>query len=152
MLALLAAACASAACGPSNGGGTPANYVIKFTLSVADEDLSLLEFTVDYDNGNFTGSGAGVECELIDETSEAEATFSDDNAGRLTITIEADDEADELVEDEEFVQCNFVSAAQPTADDFEVEVTNAEPEDPDDVAVVVSSTDLGSIVAGVVTE
>jgi hypothetical protein len=129
----------AAACGPSNGGGNPATYIIVFTLAETegDDDLTSLEFNVEYEVGNFTGTGTDVACSLADVGDTA--VFDDDNAGNLKITIDATD--DELVEGDDIVECELVSTVQPTTEDFTIEVTDAEPSDPGDVEVIVTSTD-----------
>ncbi len=138
MLAAVLALCGAASCGPSNGGGNPANYLIVFTLSSTTDDLVALEFSVAYQNGNFTGTGTDVSCSLVD--SGDDVVLNDDNAGTLSVTIDATD--DELLEDDDILECEFVSTVQPTSNDFTITVEDADPADPGDVDVVVTSTDL----------
>jgi hypothetical protein len=140
LLAAFAVLCGATACGPSGGGGAPATYVILFTLSDLpdDDELTDLEFNVAYDQGNFAGTGTDVACALVD--SGDTAVFTDDNAGVLNVKIEA--ATVELVEDDDIVECDFVSTAQPTTEEFTITIVASEPTDKEDVTVVVSSIDL----------
>jgi hypothetical protein len=146
-LAAFAVLCGATACGPSGGGGAPATYIIVFTLSDLPEgdDLTSLEFNVAYDVGNFSGTGAAVVCELVDSGDTAE--FNDDNAGVLNVKIDATDT--ELEEDDDIVECDFVSNVQPIGDDFTITIVESAPSDEEDVTVVVTSTELeGAAVTG----
>jgi hypothetical protein len=140
-LAALAVLCGATACGPSGGGGAPATYVIVFNLSdlPEDDELTALEFNVAYGPGNFTGTGSDVECSLVDSGDTVE--LDDDNAGTLNVKIVADgDEA--LVEDDDILECDFVSNEQPVADDFTISIVSATGSPKEDVSVVIRCTEL----------
>jgi len=144
-----AVAAGVAACGPSGGGGSSATYSIQFTLSQTPAQLTLLEFTVDYSGGSFVGDGTDVACSVINSAGD-DAVFDDDGS-ILSITIDAEDE--KLVDDQNIVECDFQAATQPDADNFTIEIEDAEPSDPANVAVVVTSTELSSAASlGEVTE
>ena len=134
------------ACGPSSGG-VPATYTVTFALSDSPEDLSTVSFSVDYQGGDFLGSGAGVSCELVASDDNETADFDDDDAGGLDVDIDASDNP--LQAGSEIVTCDFEANTQPTAANFTITVTDAEddggdPVNEDDVDIVVTSTDLAS--------
>jgi hypothetical protein len=142
--ALALALLGASACGPSNNG-TPATYLIVFSLGSSPEDLGRLTFRVGYDTGDFTGSGPSVVCSLVADDDDETAEFTDDDDGELKIEIDATENA--LVAGNAIVTCEFVAITQPTADSFPITVDEAvddfdDPVDPDDVDVVVTSTDL----------
>jgi hypothetical protein len=144
ILAAVALLCGAAACGPSNGGGTPATYVIEFTLSDTpdDDDLTALGLDIAYDVGNFTGTGEDVACGLVTGVGDS-AVFDDDNAGTLKVDIVAT--TDELVEDEVLFTCDFVSNEQPTAADFTITIRSSAPSDEEDVSVAITCTELEGV-------
>jgi hypothetical protein len=131
-----------AACGPAGGGGIPASYVIQFTLSEAPADLTLLDFTVDYTGGDFVGEGTAVACERATTTTGDSDTFEDDDNGTLTVHIGAP--THKLTAPVLIVKCDFKASTQPTSNNFDISVDDAEPSDPADVSVVVTSTDPAS--------
>lgn len=130
-----AVATAVAACGPSGGGGTLGTYAVQFTLSDTTDDLTALTFAVAYTGGNFVGDGTSVSCTLIDNAGDS-AVFTDSNSGNLTVAITAT--TDELVEDQDLVECDFQASSQPTADNFTITISSFAPGDAEDVAVVTS--------------
>jgi hypothetical protein len=142
MLAALALLCGAAACGPSNGGGNPATYIIEFTLTGTTEPLTVLKFDVGYDVGNFTGAGTAVEC-VKTATSGDSAEFEDDNVDTLTIDIVAT--TDKLNDDDVLATCEFVSNEQPTLDDFTITIEETAPSDEDEVSVAVTCTELEGV-------
>jgi hypothetical protein len=144
MLAALAVLCGAAACGPSNGGGNPATYVIEFTLSDTpdDDDLTALGLDVAYDVGNFTGTGEDVACGLVTGVGDS-AEFEDDNAGTLKVDIVAT--TDKLVEDEVLFTCDFVSNEQPTDANFTITIRSSAPSDKEDVSVAITCTEIEGV-------
>ena len=138
MAAALAVLSGAAACGPSNGGGNPATYVIVFELTDTEDDLTGLTFTVDPAFGNFSGTGNTVDCGLVENVGDS-ATFVEDATGKLTVTIVAT--SVDLEEGDKIVECDLVSTVQPTADDFDIVITAAAPSDIEDVTVLVTSTE-----------
>ncbi len=141
--ALLAAVVGSVACGPSSD---PDTFDIVFTLTDTPTPLKTLSLEVRYDSGDFAGNGDTVACSLTASSNQETLVASDNqDDGVLDIAIDASEKA--LTEGSNIFDCNFLSSRQPTADDFEVTVTEAinnhdHPADPSEISVVVTSTSV----------
>ena len=139
--AVLAAVAGSVACGPNSD---PETFDIVFSLTDTPTALKTLSLEVHYESGNFAGSGDTVACSLT-ASSNGETLVASDNGGQLDVAIDASDKP--LDEGSDIFDCNFVASRQPTADDFEVTVTEAinnhdHPANPSDISVVVASTSV----------
>lgn len=141
--AFLAAIAGTTACGPSSD---PDTYNVVFTLSESPSDLATLQYRVVYENGSFAGNGTAVACSLVASDDGETIEASDDDAGTLTISIDASDNP--LTESSDIVQCDFLASTQPTSNDFTITILAADDDSGDpvvplsDVAVVVTSTDI----------
>jgi len=148
--AVLLVAIGVAACGPSGGGEASATYTIQFTLSATPAQLTQLEFSVEYTGGSFVGSGTAVSCKRLANAGDS-GEFDDDDSGLLEVGIVA--ATKKLTDDLAIVECSFEASTQPTANNFDVTVDDAEPSDPANVTVVVTGTEPASSAGlGEVTE